>query len=406
MVWADDADFPDWDMDTLFDAPADEGAEKSAGKGAAGGNVPSALARPTGFALDASYYFHGAIAPGWNPAPWHGDSAENDDRYTRVLGLGMSTGIGLDFRISDVLRVKNAINFSYPGFELIVEEFFFDYTIKDVVFIRAGKYEYNWGISPNFQFSNLLVRVPDDSGDYGDAIMLKADIPIGIGGLQVLALTRSANAEPTLEEVGYGAKYNLAFPWADIDMGAFYLEAMPLRGFLSVKKTFRSTEVYAEGMASVQHPEGDADAWGDLRVSANLGLVQGFFADKLTVNAEVFYNGEGETWWYRPKTDLREPEPSPFIDGWNTALNLRYKPNWFKDFRFGLQFLYAFKENTAQLVPAFTLNPLPHMAMSFAVPMALGSEEGTYYTHNADTKNRPFSIVLLVSISGSRSFGF
>ncbi|GHV80416.1 hypothetical protein AGMMS49944_22070 [Spirochaetia bacterium] len=404
MVWADDADFPDWDMDTLFDEPADGGEEKSLGESTARGNVPSALVRPMGFSIDASYYFHGGIAPGWNPAPWHGDSAANDDTFSNVIGLGMATGIGLDFRISDVLRVKNIINFSYPGFILSVDEFFFDYSIKNAVFIRAGKYGHNWGISPNFPFSNLLARVPD--GSVGDAIMLKADIPIGIGGIQVLALTRSKDAEPTLKEVGYGAKYNLAFPWIDIDMGAFYLEAMPLRGFLSLKKTFWETEVYAEGMTSVQHPAGDEDTWGNWEFSANLGLVQNFFAAKLTVNAEVFYNGEGETLWFRPKTVLQEADTPPFIGGWNTALNLRFKPGWFKDLRFGLQFLYAFQENTAQLVPALTFNPLPHMAMSLAVPMALGSKEGTYYSHNADTKNRPFSIVLVVSISGGRSFGF
>jgi hypothetical protein len=193
----------------------------------------------------------------------------------------------------------------------------------------------------------------------------------------------------------------LAFPWVDIDMGAFYLDAMPLRAFVSVKTTVKDTELYAEGLASVQH-----NPWGDLKFSANLGVVQDFFADKLTVNGEVFYNGETGTGWFRSKTDLREADVSPFIGGVNTALNLTFKPGWFKNLRFFTQFLYAFDENTAQLVPGLRFNPLPHMAVSLAVPMALGSQDGTYYTHNADTWNRPFSIVLLITISGSRRFGF
>jgi hypothetical protein len=348
--------------------------------------------RQKGFSLNASYYFYGGIAPGWSKAPWDGGGD-----FSGSPGVGMSSGIGLDFQISDVLRVKNTIGFSYPGFTLKVNEFFFDYNIRNAVFIRAGKYGHNWGISPNFQFTNLLSRVPANSSG-GDPFMVKADIPIGVGGLQFLALTRSPT--PGMREIGFGAKYNLAFTWADIDMGAYYLDAMPLRAFVSVKKTVKDTELYAEGLVSVQH-----NPWGDLKFSANLGVGQDFFADKLTVNGEVFYNGEAGTGWWRPETDLRDAEVSPFIGGFNTALNLRFKPGWFKDLRFFTQFLYGFAEYTAQLVPGLIIDPLPHMSVSLAVPMALGSHDGTYYTSNADRNNRPFSIVLLVSISGSHRFG-
>ncbi|GHU16825.1 hypothetical protein FACS1894163_06900 [Spirochaetia bacterium] len=401
---ADDVDFQDWDMDTLFDEPVDEQGEDAAGEGR-----PPVQVRQEGFSLTASYYFNGGIAPGWTQAPWHWGSSETE--YSHLLGLGMFSGIGLDFQISNVLRVTNTFGFFYPGFFLYVRNFFFDYTIKNTVFIRAGKYEPAWGISPNFQFTNLLSRVPDNSSG-GDAVIVKADIPIGVGGLQVLALNRrgfikSGRVTPGLREIGYGAKYNLAFPWADIDMGAFFLADMPLRGFISVKKTVKNTEIYAEGMSSVQHPLGDRyDAWGNLKFSANMGFVQDFFVNKLTVNGELFYNGEKATGWFSPETNLQDAEISPFIGGLNTALNLRFRPGWWKKFRFGLQFLYAFDENTAQLVPGLTFDPLPHMVVSFAVPMALGSANGTYYTHNADKNNRPFSIVLLISISGSRRFGF
>ncbi|GHV75987.1 hypothetical protein AGMMS49942_08080 [Spirochaetia bacterium] len=399
------ADFSDWDLDTIFDNPAPEEEEDAPLE-----NATPVKTRQTGVTLDASYYFNGGIAPGWSKAPWHWDGTEDDDGYTHIIGLGMSAGVGLDFQISDVFRVKNTVSFSYPGFALGISEFFFDYAIKNAVFIRAGKYVHNWGISPNFQFTNLLARVPDDASG-GDSIIAKVDIPIGVGGLQVLLLNRpgfikTGLTTPSFREIGYGAKYNLAFPWLDIDIGAFFLTAMPLRGFISLKKTFKETEVYAEGMTSVQHSLGDHDSWGDWRFSANLGVVQDFFADKLTLNAEFFYNGEGQTGWFRPETDLRAAEVSPFIGGVNTALNLSFKPGWFKDLRFGLQFLYAFKENTAQLVPAIAIDPLPNVMVSLAVPMALGPPEGTYYTHNADTNNRPFSIVLLVSFSGSRAFGF
>ncbi|GHT92929.1 hypothetical protein FACS1894140_5640 [Spirochaetia bacterium] len=410
-LWAQDADFSDWDIDSLFEEPA-AGADTAElpeddGKDAAGKNVLAGLVRQKGFSLEASYYFYGGFAPGWNPAPWHGDAVGcGEERYSYVIGGGVSSGIGLDFQISDALRLMNTFGFSYPGFDLTVKQFFLDYNIKNAVFIRAGKYEAAWGISPNFQFANLLSRVPDGSSG-GDAVTAKVDIPIGVGGLQFLALTRDdfirgGSAAPKAREIGYGAKYNLAFPWADIDLGSFFLADMPLRAFLSVKKTVKDTELYTEGMFTAPFPRDTADDWN---FSANVGVVQAFFADKLTVNGELFYNGEKGAGWFRQKTDLRDADVSPFIGGINTALNLVFRPGFY-GLRFFTQFLYGFSENTAQLVPGFSFDPLPRITVSLAVPMALGRANGTYYTHNADTENRPLSIVLLVSLSGSHRFGF
>ncbi|GHV55575.1 hypothetical protein AGMMS49579_18810 [Spirochaetia bacterium] len=405
-LWAQNTDLLDSDMDSLFDEPvagADTGEplEPSAGDGeaAAGGNVLAGLVRQKGFSLEASYYFHAGIAPGWNPAPW--DKVPTDSEYSTILGVGMSAGIGLDFQISDVLRVKNSFGFSYPDFSLTISEFFLDYSIRNVVFIRAGKYGAAWGISRNFQFANLLSRVPDGSSG-GDPITIKVDIPIGVGGLQALGMTRIKDdgAIPRLREIGFGGKYNLAFTWADIDLGVFYLDAMPLRAFFSVKTTIKNTELYTEGAFSVQHK-----TWDDWKFSANLGVVQSFFADKFTINGEVFYNGEAGAGWFRPKSELREADVSPFIGGFNTALNLAYRPGVFFGLRVFTQFLYGINENTFQLVPGLTFDPLPHMTVSLAVPMALGDMNGTYYSHNADTRNRPFSVVLLVSLNGSHRFG-
>jgi hypothetical protein len=69
-----------------------------------------------------------------------------------------------------------------------------------------------------------------------------------------------------------------------------------------------------------------------------------------------------------------------------------------------VQCLYSVDENTAQLVSGCRFTPIPNMNIYVGFPMALGSREGTYYTHNADRKERPASIVLAVSISGNYRF--
>jgi hypothetical protein len=397
-----------WDIDSLFDEPPAGAGEAppeeapGAGEGSSAGILAGSLRR-AGFGLDASCYAYGGITPGWSEAPWFRD--EEEAVYSHVVGMILSGGLGLDFQISDTLRIKNTFGYSFPGFAFQVSEFFLDYNLAERVFFRAGKYIHNWGISTNYPFTNLLSRLPPGNPG-GNSYVIKADIPIGIGGVEMLALTRDgfiANpSAPAFQEIGFGGKYNLAFRWADIDAGVFYHKTMPLRWLVSVKSTIRNTEIYSEAIASIAH-----ETWDDFRFSANIGFLRDFFGEKVTLNGEVFYNGENNAVWFRPETDLREADVSPFIDGFNGAVNVIYRPRpggW-KDLRFFTQCLYSFEENTAYLVPGLSLAPFPHISAYLAVPMALGSRDGTYYTNNADNQNRPFTVVFLVSVNGSYHFG-
>jgi hypothetical protein len=401
-------DDSNWDIDSLFEASPENDAmpEKEntpePEEEARTGMLAGAL-RQSGFSLDASFYAYGGITPGWSEAPWFWSREE--EKYSHVVGIIMNGSLGLDFQISDILRIKNSFGYRFPGFEFRIQEFFLDYKLKDIIFFRAGKYTHNWGISTNYPFTNLLSRLPPGNLG-GDSYVVKADIPIGIGGLELLALTRDgfiANlSAPAIREIGFGGKYNLAFRLADIDLGIYYHRTMPLRALVSVKSTIRNTEVYAEALASLRH-----ETWDDFKGSANLGFLHDFFADKLTVNGEIFYNGEHDTFWFNPENKLQEADVSPFIEGFNAAFNLIYRPRpggW-GGLRFFTRCLYSLDEKTAYLVPGFSLTPFPHINVYLAVPTALGSREGTYYTQNDDTQNRPFSIVFLVSLSGSYHFG-
>ncbi|MDR2020553.1 MAG: hypothetical protein LBQ14_07290 [Treponema sp.] len=415
-----DTDLLDRDIDSLFDdIEAEDGAEdgggtgreadgdgEDAGKGE--GDLPFAgsilrdLVRRSGFALEGSFRFYSGFAPGWSETPWNWD--ETEEELTRPVLGGMSADLILDFQISEVFRVRNSFGFSYPALTLAVSEFFFDYNIKDRLFLRAGKFAPGWGRSSNYPFANLLSRLPAGNAG-GDAYVFKANLPIGVGGLELITLTRKGFMEkdlPTPTELGYGIKYNLALPWADIDLGAFYLDAMPFRATASLKTTLPwDTEAYTEGLVAVPQ-----DTWDDLVFSGSLGLARDFFGDLFTLNGEIFYNGEEEASWFSPKTDLREAKAVPLISGLNGAFNLVIRPRLFWDFRIFSQVFYGVDENSVQLVPGFSCKPLSHLEFSLAVPMVLGSREGTYYRDNVDSKNRPFAVVLLVSLQGSHRFDY
>ncbi|GHU80904.1 hypothetical protein FACS189468_2000 [Spirochaetia bacterium] len=393
----------DWDIDSVFDEPppgeADSGEEAEKDTPLWQRDILSVFFEARGFSMDVSYHFLGGYAPGWSEAPWYQGDYETE--YGNNVGAEMTARLDLDFHISKSLRVKNAFSFSVPELSYSIEEFFFDYNLNNRAFIRGGKYLLHWGVSPNFPFTDLPARVPANSSG-GESYLAKVDIPIGIGGLQLLVMTRSSYVQKaarlTLEEIAYGTKYNLAFRWADIDLGVLYFQNMPLRGFYSVKSTLGNTEVYTEGLAAF-----DYKPWEYLGFSASAGFVQGLFGDKLTINGEFFYNGESDAAWFRPKNEIKNAEVTSLIEGINGALNLSFRPGWY-GFRFFTQCLYSFKENSAQLVPGLSFTPASHITITLAVPMALGSRDGSYYRSNADIYNRPFSIMLGMSVDGTYRF--
>ncbi|GHV86413.1 hypothetical protein AGMMS50230_20210 [Spirochaetia bacterium] len=384
-----------WDIDSLFENPGSENGINTV-------EEPQEPAIPTmrdRVIIEASYNFLGGFSPGWTETPWY----EGDRDYVYVLGAKLEALLSMDFQLTQYFRVWNAFSFSVPDSKIFaLKEFYFDYNFGWIAFLRAGLCEVAWGISPNYPFTNLPARIPDsitDTNNVGDSYLAKLDIPIGIGGLQLLAMTRYGYMEntgsPEFEEFAYGIKYNLAFELVDIDAGTFYYHKTPLRFFISLKTTLGNTELYTEGLAAVSY-----ETWDDLTLSGNIGFVQDLFNGKLSINGEAFYNGEKQSQWWRPKSDTLEEDAPFLIEGLNTALTLIFRPGFF-GMRIFCQGLYAFKEKSAWIMPGISIRHKDQLTATLTVPMALGSRDGTYYHHNMDKENRPFSITLAITISGS-----
>jgi hypothetical protein len=324
----------------------------------------------------------------------------------------MRSDFNIDAQISEIFRVYTRFFFEIPLFSIQLKEFFADYNIYDHVFLRAGKYDLTWGISPNYDFTNLLSRVRQGMTS-GDSFIAKVDIPVGIGGFQFLILTRAnlmGGVELERQYLAYGGKFNLALRMADFDLGVFYqedqkddagivYEGIDLRSFLSIKTTVFNTELYNEWLAAV-----DVDEPETISGAVNLGFARTF--NKLTAGAELFYNAEGNALMYQRETMIKKADTLPFIKGFNMALNLLYRFGGKGNPRLFFQTLYAPEQESARLVPGIRISPFPHTELSFAVPMALGSKDGYYYQHTPDTKDRPFAIVVLFSIKGGVRSGY
>ncbi|MDR2445463.1 MAG: hypothetical protein LBD44_05965 [Spirochaetaceae bacterium] len=402
----------DSDFDKLFTDSSDETGGPTEDKNT--NPVPYSTLQDfitrSGFGVDTSYSMVGGYLPGWFEAPWYfGDYGDSDKDITNLIGAKMSASVGLDIQPSRYLHVRQSFTFAIPAPALTIKEFFFDYNFRDKFFIKAGKFDIVWGVSPNFPFANLLARIPLDIENPGDPYLAKLNIPVDVGGFEFVLLTRPGyidTTNPRIEDFGSGIKYNLALQSFDMDIGFFYFELMPLRGFWSVKTTlFKNLEVYADSMINIFYDK-QIEQWADFGFSASIGFVNTFLNDKLRLNMEVYYDGEGDAASLR-RNDLLDDEPDDFrlFSGFNGALNISFKPGGIGRMHIFFGFLYAFEKRSGQVVPGITFDPVDHVELYIAAPMAVGArDQNSYYYHNADTNNRPFSVVLAVKIKGTYKY--
>ncbi|MDR2942568.1 MAG: hypothetical protein LBV17_08265 [Treponema sp.] len=388
-------DLLDVDFDSIFD---ESSANQDSAVSESDAGVSPVNVNRRGIIFGASYEFQGGLAPGWTLAPWHFDGTEE---YSWGQGVKMVSNLSINAQLSEVFKVYTSLGYRIPGnipdFSFSLGDFFFDYNFLNTVFLRAGKYEHTWGIS---SFTNLLARVPD-LGPSGPSYIIKTDIPVGIGGFQALALTRVNIAGGIFpnqwSDLAFGVKYNIALRWVDFNIGVFYQRyVMPTRGFLSLKTTLGKTELYSEWLVAVNTHTDNAVSF-----AANLGFGRDFFGDKVTLGGEVFYNGEGNTYFFKPETSFTEAETVQFLNQFNIAFNFIYRINGRGSPRIFSSVNFSTAENSYQLVPGFKFTPFSDIEVYFAVPMALGDKDGYYYRHNADPYNRPFSIMMLVTFTGS-----
>jgi len=397
-------DVLDWDIDSIFNEETEYGITPLDNNDPV---VPiQALINPRGFLFTTSFMFNIGLAPGWFYNPFDVEWDKRGyylDRYIR-----MSNTFSIDAQITEDFRVYTALFFELPNFRIQLGDFYFDYKIYDVVFFRGGKYSFSWGISPNYNFTDLLARIPNND-PAADSFLFRTDIPIGKGGFQALALTRynlmdNSDIEglPKINDFGFGAKYNLVLSNADLNAGMYYKDRMPLRSFISAKTTLWSTELYTEGLLAI-----DVDGTNSQGGAFNIGFERELFNKKLNINGELFYNFEEDTYWYEAETNIREAITSKFVEGFNIAFNVLARP-WIKnDHRLFLRVLYAPMQDSAQLIPGIKLRLWSNIELYIAAPISLGPENGFYRKNTLTFSNEdplPFAVVFMVTLNGSVRF--
>jgi hypothetical protein len=426
----------DLDVDSLFeeeDVPQDEEKDQEEPEKEEAVNLLKDVVKKEDFSFEGNFQFYIGYTPGLGSPEVEEDEIEPVDdadatttepelQYDDSALLKMSSTLTLNFRISPEFRVFQKYGFSFPKFTPEVQEFFCDYALKDIVFFRLGRHKVTWGQSPNFPFTNLPARVPDDySEDLTDSYAVKVDLPIGVGGISGLVFTRNGYFEnirtPSFDEIGYGGTANLAVEYFDLTVGTFYHKLLHYRTFGTLKTTlFNRLELYTEALiahdynwvdpnelieeeeaeeAEDENSEEEEEKFDNQTdLSANIGFLIDFFSQNLEINGEYFFNGE--------ESELNvKGSQYPLFYGHNIAANISLKL-FNKKLRLLGQFKYNINENSGVLIPGITLDVLPHFALNLGAQILVGSTEGGYFLENPDPLDRPYSFIVALKFSGKK----
>lgn len=342
------------------------------------------------FTVNADFQIFAGYSPGIEALS---PDAGEQIMYSDTFLLGLKSLFTLNFRISNDFRVLQKISISYPDFIPEITEFFADYTASDFLFMRAGIQKIKWGESRVYPFTNLPGRLPDGFKGDNKAIALKASFPYGIGGTDILLLTRQglwgASNLPGPDSIGLGLKTNFILKSADINIGAYYNYRMNIRAFSSLKTTiFSNTELYIEGLVAVNpdmetYYTGDGVVDNPVDFSGDIGLFTSFTDSHIDLGFEYFFNGE--------ESELTTAdEQFPLLKGNNLALSLSFltgKGNTLKLFSNGM---YNIESASALIASGITWDISKEFVLSWVFSFILGDSERGYFLHNPDPLQREF----------------
>jgi len=281
-----------------------------------------------------------------------------DGSYVFDMTPGLSIVPSLTFtsRPDETVRIQGTVAFPYSpssSFSVAIQEMFFDYTLLNRVYFRIGMHTVCWGVS------RLFAAGGDLMASSGTGLDIKANMPIGSGGITAVTLLPSSDI--SWRAMTYGLQGDLPFGKSELILSSTYFDkaaATPLLATAAFKTSLFGIDLFAEGVGS----------WARDPAPALSGIVSGFYWERVDpefkVYGEYYYNAAGASW---------KDQRVALVAG---ADNVFGSP-----FTVALEWIHAFIDNSGYIIPGVSFDLWPHVSMQVGIPFRYGAP-GSYYLVN------------------------
>lgn len=333
--------------------------------------------------LKARASLQAGLGAGWQDWP------SADDPF---LGFGASGGVkaegsfGIDAKPDPTLaiRMMAKIWWGYDSdsdtwcWQIGPGDFRVDYTLAKTLFLQAGNTVPNWGYSRIFRNGDIINRITEtgdhDDDDAGSPMMLKADIPLDLHLISLMALVRdwyltgdtSDDDGFALSKVGYGGRVSLILGPVEWGGGAFWQMLPGLSAYTSLKTVVAGVDIYGDATLNIPDP-GDVTPDHILDYpTASIGFFHEFKGTGLQTGGEYLYNGE------RSVTGNRIAYALP-SGGHSSSLRLRWKNAGGSGIDLLAEWRQCWSDMSGALNIGASFSPARHLRVIVGMPFLWGS---------------------------------
>ena len=186
---------------------------------------------------------------------------DEDSDYNKLCGyFNFQNYIYMNARPSRDFAIHGTISIGFPNYTLGLNEYFFDFIIKNRFYFTAGKKATTWGYTRLFSHSTNSIKEYEIGGENtnimfdsnsGTTLMLR--IPVFDGTITAAAIYTGSSSSPSFDDMFFTASIEWVF--RKLSMNFFGRKETkekgesvgPLFG-LELKPTILGADVYAQGM--------------------------------------------------------------------------------------------------------------------------------------------------------------
>jgi hypothetical protein len=427
------------DLDGLF---TDDGGPTTApppgdsgnGSAATPAPRPDDISRDTKMHYFASLNIYGLVGLGWSELPPASDIPS---------GLGgeasgsLSASLGIDLRPTPELRLRGTTSYTFPGAGSQLNELIVDYSVRDAVFFRLGIFDYVWGSSQFFQFSNLPSRSLPDWGISNQPLWQKTNIisnvvemnfpasvrvyvPFGVDGFTFLARFDMANygfpgtpPTPDPRSAGYGLQLDLVTGPIQWTLAGFYQRLLTPRASLAMKTSILGFDLSVEstmafpvalnndGFLPIVTTGGGIFVGGLMEriyPTAVVGLAREWIDARIKLYAEYAYNGERDVGTLSPGWLLDESGPG----GHNSAVALRFANLGGSDVSLNMLWQQNWSDGSGLISSFLEVSPVPLTTIQLGPVFVYGpGNKGEVFGNRLVPGAKQLELLLLVKVSAN-----